>query len=45
MQTIIVTSPEVPVPVAVRYAFKDYTKGTLYNQAGLPASSFRSDNW
>ena len=45
MQTIIVTSPEVPAPVAVRYAFKDYTKGTLYNQAGLPASSFRSDNW
>ena len=45
MQTIIVSSPEVAAPVAVRYAFKDYVKGCLYNQSGLPASSFRSDNW
>lgn len=45
MQTIIVSSPEVPAPVAVRYAFKDYVKGCLYNQSGLPASSFRSDDW
>lgn len=44
-QTIIVSSPEVDYPVAVRYAFKDYVKGTLYNMSGLPASSFRTDNW
>lgn len=30
-QTVIVSSPEVEQPVAVRYAFKDYIKGTLYN--------------
>lgn len=44
-QTVIVSSPEVEQPVAVRYAFKDYIKGTLYNMSGLPASSFRTDNW
>lgn len=45
MQTLTVSSPEVKAPVAVRYAFKDYVKGSLYNMAGLPASSFRTDNW
>lgn len=44
-QTVIVSSPVVEQPVAVRYAFKDYIKGTLYNMSGLPASSFRTDNW
>ncbi|WP_289464423.1 hypothetical protein, partial [Klebsiella pneumoniae] len=44
-KTVIVTSDRVPNPVAVRYAFKDYVKGTLYNIYGLPASSFRTDNW
>ena len=44
-QTVIVSSPEVEQPVAVRYAFKDYIKGCLYNMSGLPASSFRTDNW
>ena len=44
-QTVIVSSPEVEHPVAVRYAFKDYVKGCLYNMSGLPASSFRTDNW
>ncbi len=32
-------------PVAVRYAFKDFVTGELYNTEGLPASSFRTDNW
>ena len=45
MQTVVVSSPEVPRPVAVRYAFKDYVKGSLFNLWGLPASSFRSDDW
>ena len=42
---IIVSSPEVAHPVAARYAFKDYVKGTLFNNLGLPASSFRTDDW
>lgn len=44
-KTIEVTSSQVKNPVAVRYAFKDYVKGSLYNLYGLPASSFRTDNW
>ena len=44
-QTVVVSSPEVPHPVAVRYAFKDYVKGCIYNMFGLPVSSFRTDDW
>lgn len=42
-----VYSPQVKVPVAVRYAFQNFpiTKGYLYNLAGLPAFSFRTDDW
>ena len=45
IKTLIVSASEVKNPVAVRYAFKDYVKGSLYNIYGLPASSFRTDNW
>lgn len=38
-----VTSPEVPYPVAVRYCFHNWTRGTLYNCFGIPALPFRSD--
>lgn len=41
-----VWSEEVPEPVAVRYAFHNYVeKASLFNNAGLPASSFRTDDW
>jgi sialate O-acetylesterase len=42
---ITVISPSVEEPVAVRYAFKDFIVGDLFNTEGLPASSFRTDNW
>jgi sialate O-acetylesterase len=42
---ITLFSPQVSVPVAVRYAFKDFIVGDLFNTEGLPASSFRTDNW
>lgn len=42
---IVVTCPQVVKPVSVRYAFKDWVVGDLYNSAGLPASSFRTDDW
>jgi sialate O-acetylesterase len=32
-------------PVAVRYAFMDVPSATLFNKDGLPASSFRTDDW
>lgn len=42
---ISLISLSVSDPVAVRYAFDDYVVGELYNTEGLPASSFRTDNW
>jgi len=38
-------SIQVDQPVAVRYAFDDFVVGELYNTEGLPASSFRTDEW
>lgn len=44
--TVVVSSPQVPNPVAVRYAFSSNPAGSnLYNKAGLPASPFRTDAW
>jgi len=42
---VIVSSPDVPAPVAVRYCFRNFSVGTLFNCSGLPARPFRSDNW
>ena len=42
---VIVTSPEVSVPVAVRYDWRNSPDGNLFNGAGLPASPFRTDDW
>jgi len=45
-KTVVVSSPEVPKPVAVRYAFAANPDGcNLYNNEGLPASPFRTDEW
>lgn len=38
--TILVSSPDVPAPVAVRYAFKDFVAGELFSTEGFPVSSF-----
>jgi sialate O-acetylesterase len=44
--TVVVKSPQVPNPVAVRYAWQMNPQGcNLYNKAGLPASPFRTDDW
>jgi sialate O-acetylesterase len=42
---ITLFSSTVVTPVAVRYAFGNYVTGDLFNTEGLPASSFRTDNW
>lgn len=42
---IIVSSSEVEFPVAVRYAWADNPECNLYNESGLPASPFRTDDW
>jgi sialate O-acetylesterase len=43
--TVSVSSPSVPNPVAVRYAWTDFPICNLYNGAELPAAPFRSDDW
>lgn len=43
--TVIVSSREVPSPVAVRYAWGDSPVCNLFNKDGLPASPFRTDDW
>lgn len=40
---VIVWSDDVKKPLAVRYSWADNPDGNLYNEAGLPASPFRTD--
>lgn len=42
---IIVSSNEVPKPLAVRYAWSNNPICNFYNGIGLPASPFRTDDW
>ncbi|MEO9891552.1 sialate O-acetylesterase [Aurantibacter sp.] len=42
---VFVTSKQVPSPKAVRYAWRNWIEGTLYDTYLLPSSSFRTDNW
>lgn len=43
--TVVVSSPEVRHPVAVRYAWADNPECNLTNSTGLPAVPFRTDDW
>jgi len=42
---VIVSSPSIKHPIAVRYAWADNPEVSLYNKENLPASPFRTDNW
>ena len=43
--SVTVWSDEVPEPVAVRYAFRNYIECNLHNMFGIPAVPFRTDDW
>ena len=43
--TVTVHSFDVPTPVAVRYGWSNTATPNLFNIEGLPASSFRTDDW
>ncbi len=43
--SVVVSSPEVPHPVAVRYAWGANPVCNLFNSEGLPAWPFRTDDW
>jgi len=42
---VVVTASEVAHPVAVRYCFRNFQIGNLYNTYELPTVPFRTDNW
>ena len=44
-KSVLLSSPNVSEPVAVRYAFKDFIVGDLFGTEGLPVSSFRTDDF
>ncbi len=43
--TLIVSSPDIKDPVAVRFGFTNTDEPNLFNGAGLPAGPFRTDDW
>lgn len=43
--SVIVSSPDVPHPVAVRYAWQNVSDANLVNGDDLPASPFRTDDF
>ena len=43
--TVVCSHPQIPEPVAVRYAWDGNPRGNLYNKEGLPALPFRTDLW
>jgi sialate O-acetylesterase len=43
--TVVVRCPRVARPAAVRFAWDELASPNLVNDAGLPASAFRTDDW
>jgi sialate O-acetylesterase len=44
-KTVLVSSPAVPRPVAVRYGWDSNPTCNLFNKENLPAVPFRTDDW
>jgi sialate O-acetylesterase len=42
---LIVSSPKVKRPVAVRYQFSNAGIGNIFSNEGLPLAPFRTDSW
>ncbi|HZZ20262.1 MAG TPA: sialate O-acetylesterase [Opitutaceae bacterium] len=45
VDTLLVSSPDVAAPTAVRYAWTNAPSPNLYSDDGLPVVPFRSDSW
>ena len=41
----VLTCDEVSEPVAVRYCFRNWGVGTIFNASGIPVTPFRTDDW
>lgn len=44
-RVVVVWNDDVPEPVAVRYCWRNWCIGGLYNNFGIPAGPFRTDDW
>ncbi len=44
-KTLVISSESVKEPVAARYGWSNWFMASLFNKEGLPASSFRTDDW
>ena len=44
-RNVVVNCPQVTEPVAVRYGFRNWTVGTVFNCYGIPVGPFRTDDW
>jgi len=42
---LILVNSNVTKPIAVRYGWSNTSAATLFDESGLPASSFRTDDW
>ena len=42
---VVVWSDDVPEPVAIRYCWRNWSVGGLYNNFGIPAGPFRTEDW
>ncbi len=45
VDTVVVSNDKVQKPIAVRYGWRNAAQPNLFNKEGLPASSFRTDDW
>ena len=44
-ESVVLSSDAVSRPVSVRYNWKGFPEGNLYNKSGLPAPPFRTDSY
>ena len=44
-ETIIIRCPDVPKPIAVRYAFRNWMGANLQKSNGIPVPPLRTDDW
>ena len=41
--SVVVSSKSVPAPTAIRYAYRGFPMGNLYNEEGFPAAQFEAE--
>ena len=44
-RVVVVWNDDVSEPIAIRYCWRNWSIGGLYNNFGIPAGPFRTDDW